>query len=78
MSIQYSMEVYESPRTDTPIVAYRSDNPFLAVSVGDYFMPYPIEPSKGKRFRVKEITHVIWHIKDSHIGHKLMIVLVRD
>ena len=80
LPIRYRLEVYESSWQNDPSVAWSSDNPFPALSTGEFFDHWAIEgwhtpPTKGQRFRIMEIEHIFWEIEDSHIGHKLMVLL---
>ena len=80
LPVQYHLEVYESSWKNAPSVAWSSENPFPALSTGDYFEHRTIEgwydpPRENQRFQVVEIEHIFWEIKDSHISHKLMILL---
>ena len=80
LPVQYHLEVYESSWKNDPSVAWSSDGPFPALSMGDYFEHRTIEswhapPTEGQRFQVMEIEHIFWEIRDSHIGHKLMVLL---
>lgn len=80
LPLRYHLEVYESSWQNDPSVAWSSDNPFPALSTGDYFEHSTIEgwhapPTEDQRFRIMEIEHIFWEIGDSHIGYKLMILL---
>ena len=80
LPLRYHLEVYESSWQNDPSVAWSSDNPFPTLSTGDYFEHSTIEgwynpPTEIQRFRIIEIEHIFWEIGDSHIGHKLMVLL---
>ena len=80
LPVRYHIEVYESSWQNDPSVAWNSDNPFPAMSAGDYFEHRTIEgwhapPDEGQRVQIVEIGHIFWEIGDSHIGHKLMVLL---
>ena len=80
LPIQYHLEIYESSWVNDPSIVWSSHSPFPALSTGDYFEHRGIEgwyapPADGQRFQVMEIEHNFWKIKDSHIGHNLMVLL---
>ena len=80
LPVRHHLEIYESSWRNDPSVAWSSDNPFPALSTGDYFEHGTIEgwyapPAEGQRFQIIEIEHIFWEIGDSHIGHKLMVLL---
>ena len=80
LPIRHHLEVYGSSWQNDPSVAWSSDNQFPALSPGEYFEHSTIEgwhspPTEGQRFQIIEIEHIFWEIGDSHIGHKLMVLL---
>lgn len=80
LPVRYHLEIYESSWLNDPSVAWLSDKPYLALSTGDYFEHRSIEgwyhpPAEGQRFQIVEIKHILWEIEDSHISHKLMVLL---
>lgn len=80
LPIEYHIEIYVDSWLDDPAIAWKSDKPFPALSVGDYFEhrtagDWLIRPAENQRFKIKEIDHILWAIDDSHIAHKLMVLL---
>lgn len=80
LPLRHHLEIYESSWQNDPSIAWSSDNPFPAFSTGDYFEHRTIEgwhnpPNEGQRLQIIEIEHIFWEIKNSHIGHKIMILL---
>jgi hypothetical protein len=78
---QYHIEVYEGSFQNDPFWGVQSSTPFPSVNVGEVFRTGGLDvalydpPKENQIFLVKEIEHIFWQIKGSHIGHKLMISL---
>lgn len=80
LPVKYSLEVYEGSFRNDPSWHLGAAEPFLSIHAGDYFNTslhdgWAELPGPKKRFRVKEVEHIIWEIKGSHIGHKVMVLL---
>ena len=82
LPIEYHLEVYETSFRNDPSVSMMSDSQFPAISVGDYYnhrltsnWDYPPKPDEA--FQVNRIEHIIWENEGHHIGHKLMVCLVK-
>ena len=80
LPVRYHLEIYESSWQNDPSASWRSDSPFPALSIGEYFEHRNIEgwqapPAEGQRFKIMEIEHIFWESENSHIGHKLMVLL---
>ncbi len=76
--VKYRMEIYEDSFVNDPTVVFHATEPFLSVHVGDYIahsgweVP-PHAEMNGKVIRVKAVQHILWSIKDSHVGHSLSV-----
>jgi hypothetical protein len=82
LPIQYNIEVYEGSFSSDVVWHAEATSPFPGISIGDRFNHRGIgngdwasHLTRGQCFRVKEIDHMFWTIKGSHIGHKLMVAL---
>ena len=78
--IQYHLEIYRESLGSDPIAAYQASTPFQAVAVGDTFDHRVFEglsnpPGAGEALQVKAVRHIVWDILDTHVGHKVMVVL---
>lgn len=75
---QYHLEIYENSFTNDPVISLKSISPFPPITVGDYVHEYDhawhSQPQRGTTgLQVKEIEHLLWEIKGSHIGYKMMV-----
>lgn len=74
MRIEYHIEIYEVNDSSCVAASYQSETPFMGISVGDVIHGGSMNLSSiNKTVRISNIQHIIWEIKDSHIGHKLCI-----
>jgi hypothetical protein len=74
MRTEYYLEIYE-PNDDRCVAAsYTSNNPFMALNVGDYIHGSSMNQSDiNKTVRIKAIQHIFWEIEGSHTAHKLCV-----
>jgi len=74
LPIQYCMEIYPPNDTSYIIAEYFSSMPFTSMNKGDIISATSLNRTdNAKTLIIKDIQHIIWEIKDSHIGHKLCI-----
>ncbi|OQR30236.1 hypothetical protein BWR59_16885 [Pseudomonas sp. Bc-h] len=80
-SIEFHFELYENSFVNDPVWSVQASSAFPAVSIGDRFehralsnVAWSSPPSKGQEFRVKDVDHIFWEV-DTHIGHKLMVLI---
>jgi hypothetical protein len=82
LPVEYHLEIYENTFINEPSLSFCGASPFQHFSIGDYFNHRTIdcwytELEDDETFRVKAVEHIMWEIKDSHIGHKVMVCLER-
>ena len=76
--IKYRIEIYEDSFVNDPTVVFHTTEPFLSIHAGDYIAHsgWEVQPNAdmtGKVIRVKAVQHILWEIKDSHVGHSLSV-----
>lgn len=76
--VKYRIEIYEDSFVNDPTVVLHATEPFLSIHAGDYIADRCWEVAtnsdmQGKVMRVKAVQHIIWSIKDSHVGHSLSV-----
>lgn len=68
MAEKYILEVYSPDAREDVCCVIKSDEPFMAISVGDFIRPsvwdMP-EVSSEKRLQVTEIEHILWKVSES-------------
>lgn len=78
--IQYHLEAYLGSRVNDPFAFFTSSTPFPAfapgqwIGSGDFGNPTEERP---EAYRVVSLGHIMWEV-ESHIGHKLMLVVEAD
>jgi hypothetical protein len=84
LAIQYRIEIYENSFTNDPSAVWHSSTPFLTMSVGDYIdhrawvdASPNMDLGENEILRVKAISHLLWTIKGSHVGHSLSVCVER-
>lgn len=80
LPIQYRVEIYEQSFENTPTVAFHANNCFQAIRPGDYvshfnFGTAPYADMKSKVLIVKAVQHILFTIKDAHVGHSLSVLV---
>lgn len=78
--LQYHLEIYRDSLSSDPIAAFTAATPFQAVSVGDTFDHRVFEglanpPKADEALRVKAVQHIVWDVAETHMGHKVMVIL---
>lgn len=74
MRTVYSLEIYEPDDIGCVAGYYESNTPFHPFSIGDSIHGNSLNLSERKfSVRVKDVQHIFWEIKDSHLTQKVCI-----
>jgi hypothetical protein len=74
MKTQYHLEIYEPDDRSCLLASYKSDTPFMSLSIGDSIHGMSMNLSDTEEFvRIKDIEHIFWVIEGSHTGHKICV-----
>jgi hypothetical protein len=81
LPVQYHLEVYEGSFVNDPSYTVQTSSSLPNIAVGNYFNHRTHDGwnrrpnTETEAFRVKEVEHIVWSIENSHVGHKLMVLL---
>jgi len=80
LPIEYRIEIYEQSFANDPTAVFHAKDCFQAIRPGDYLShvnlnPAPYADMQGKVLAVKAIQHILFTIKDSHVGHSLSVLV---
>jgi hypothetical protein len=73
--IRYLIEVYEPGSETDVLMSFSAGQPFQAVSVGDWLVPFPLG-DVGDKVKAVRVQHLIWE-SDDQVSHKLMVFTER-
>lgn len=74
MKTEYHLEIYEPDDSSCVAASYQSNTPFSTLNIGDAIHGGSMNLSDtNKTVRVKDIQHIFWEIKDSHVAHKICV-----
>lgn len=72
------LEIYEPDDSSCVAASYKSNTPFSTLNIGDAIHGGSMNLSDtNKTVRVKDIQHIFWEIKDSHVAHKICVFTER-
>lgn len=78
MRTVYSLEIYEPEDSGCVAGYYESNTPFHPLNIGDAIHGNSLNLSDRKlSVRVKDVQHIFWEIKDSHLTQKVCIFTER-
>lgn len=79
MDERYRLEIHEEDDPDTSVFTFYSNEPFLAISVGDLINPGSFELWDGRKrdgtwmLEVTSLDHLIWGIVGTNMKHSISL-----